>query len=350
LRVRAGLRRAALAPLILLCGFTAHARTSANGSAALAAPEAATLTVRARPVARTLRAYGEVRPIAVTRIRAVEPGVVQRLVLPGERVKAGQVLAVLGGPQAQSLLAQRRGALRAASIQLAADRRKLTAQLVTRQTLAADEAAYAAARGELQVAVQTLTVRAPAGGQVLAVHAADGEQVAVGQPILTLQTSRPWLIATFYGARALEIVPGMRGRFQPVSGAAIRVRVKTVSQALGPGGGEQVGLLPVSQDPRGAAAAPSAAWRSGQWGTVTLNGPTRPLVAVPTRALILDRARWWVLVRTPGGDRRQQVVPGPTRGWTTYIVKGLRPGERVVVENAFLEFHRGISKRYTPPD
>ncbi|MBW4051970.1 MAG: HlyD family efflux transporter periplasmic adaptor subunit [Proteobacteria bacterium] len=350
MRIAARRARDALAPLLLLCGFVAHARTPAPSAASAAAgSEAPTITVRAQPVAQTLRAYGEVRPVAVMRMSAVEAGVVQRLVLPGERVKGGQVLAVLGGPQAHSLLAQRQSALRAASIQLAADRHKLAAQLATRQTLAADEAAYAAARGQLQVAVQTLTLRAPARGQVLAVHAADGEQVAAGQLILTLQTRRPWLSATYYGAQALSLHPGMTGRFQPVSGGAIPVRVKTVSRALGPGGGEQVGLLPVLHGRRESAAlAPS--WRSGQWGTVTLVGPTRPLFAVPTRALILDRARWWVLVRTPRGDRRQQVVPGPTRGWMTYVSRGLKPGEQVVVENAFLEFHRGISQRYTPPN
>lgn len=349
MRALAGCRRAALAPLLLLC-VAAHAQTPGRaGGTPAAAPGPTTLTVRARRIAQTFRAYGEVKPVAVTRMRAVEPGVVRRLVLPGEPVRAGQVLAVLGGPQAEGLLAARRGALRAASIQLAADRRKLAAQLVTRQTLAADEAAFAAARGQLRVAVQTLTLRAPAGGQVLAVHAADGEQVAAGQRILTLQTSRPWLSATFYGAQALQLRPGMKGRFQPVSGGAIPVRVRTVSQALGPGGGEQVGLVPAPQG-RHAGAALRTAWRSGQWGTVTLTGAARSMIAVPTRALILDRARWWVVVRTAHGDRRQQVVPGPTHGWMTYVASGLKPGERVVVENAFLEFHRGISQRYTPPD
>ena len=74
------------------------------------------------------------------------------------------------------------------------------------------------------------------------------------------------------------------------------------------------------------------------------------MMAVPTRALILDRARWWVLVRTPQGDRQQQVVPGPTSGWTTCIARGLSPGDQVVVENAYLEFHRRIAQRYTPPE
>lgn len=345
----AGSTRGALAPLLLLLVLAARAQSApASNAAAAAAPQSAVLTVSAQPLAQTFRAYAEVQPIAVTRVRAVEPGEVSHLVLPGERVKAGQVLAVLGGPQAQSLLAQRRGAWHAASIQLAADRRRLAAQLVTRQTFAADEAAYAAARGQLQVAVQTLTLRAPASGQVLAVHAADGEQVAAGQRILTLQTSRPWLTATFYGAQALRIHPGMKGRFQPVAGGAIAVRVKTVSQALGPGGGEQVALLPAAGGRD--SSTQDASWRSGAWGTVTLVGASRPLIAVPTRALILDRARWWVLLRTARGDRRRQVVPGPTRGWMTYISQGLKPGEQVVVENAFLEFHRGISQRYTPPN
>ena len=309
----------------------------------------ATVIARAHSVAQHYQTYGQVQPIAATQVRAVEAGVVGRLVLPGERVTAGQVLTVLGGPQAQSLLAQRRGALRAASIQLAADRRKLIGQLVTRQTVAADEAAYTAASGQLQVALETLVLRAPADGQVLAVDAADGEQVAGGQLILTLQTSRPWLYATFYGADALAIHPGMRGQFQPTAGGAIAVRVRTVSQALGPDGGEQVGLLPASPH-TDDAGPPADRWRSGQWGTVTLAGESRPMVAVPTRALILDRAHWWVLVRTPGGDHRQEVVAGPTSGWMTYVAQGLSPGEHVVVENAYLEFHRGIAQRYMPPD
>lgn len=336
--------------MLILGAAAVHAQGPSvpGGAATPHGSAAATLAVHAQPVTETFRAYGQVEPVAVTAVHAVEPGVVGQMVLPGEKVRAGQVLAILGGPQAKSLLAERRGALRAASIQLAADRRKLTAQLVTRQTVAADEAAYESARGQLQVALQSLTLRAPAAGQVLAVEAADGEQVTAGQLILTLQTGRPWLNATYYGADALGVHPGMRGEFRPTSGGAIAVRVKTVSQALAPDGGEQVGLLPVLA--HGTHSTLAQSWRSGQWGTVMLNGKTRSMVAVPTRALILDRAQWWVLVRTPHGDRRQEVVPGPTRGWMTFISRGLEPGERIVVQNAYLEFHRGISQQYTPPD
>ncbi len=286
--------------------------------------------------------------MAVTRVKAVEPATVRHLVLPGERVEAGQVLAVLGGPQAAALLAQRRGALRAASAQLQADRHKLAVRLATRQAVAVDRAAYDHARGQLRVALQTLTLRAPADGEVLAVDAADGEQVAAGQLILTLQTGRPWLEATYYGADAFAIRPGMRGDFQSLSGATIPVKVSTVSRALGSDGGEQVWLSP--RDSHGRGTAEPASWRTGEWGSVTLNGAVRSRVAVPSRALILDRAQWWVVVRTPHGDRRQRVVPGPARGWMTVIEQGLQPGEHVVVQNAYLEFFHGIARRYTPMD
>jgi cobalt-zinc-cadmium efflux system membrane fusion protein len=350
MRCSIALRYAALGALLILRCLAARAQTPGRSSDAAPAASGATVIVGAQSVTETFRAYARIEPLAITKVHAVEPGVVRRLVLPGERVTVGQVLAVLGGAQAESLLAERRGALRAASVQLAADRRKLTARLVTRQTVAADAAAYAAARGRLQVALETLTLRAPAAGQVLAVAAADGEQVAAGQLILSLQTSRPWLQASYYGSDALAIRPGMTGRFQPISGAAIPVRVRTVSQALQSDGGEWVGLFPLWPRGHDAGSAPVARWRSGEWGTVTVDGKTRKMVAVPTRALIFDRARWWVLVRTPRGDRRQVVVPGPTRGWMTFVSRGLKPGERIVVRNADLEFHRGISRRYIPPD
>jgi cobalt-zinc-cadmium efflux system membrane fusion protein len=141
----------------------------------------------------------------------------------------------------------------------------------------------------------------------------------------------------------------MRGRFRPASGgSAVAVKVASVFASLAADGGEAVGLVPAhsaAEQPAGAAP-----WLTGEWGRVTLEGPARRMIPVPSEALIIDRARWWVLVRTAAGDRPQAVVPGPTRGWETFIEKGLVPGEQVVVQNAYLEFHRGISRQYTPPN
>ena len=107
------------------------------------------------------------------------------------------------------------------------------------------------------------------------------------------------------------------------------------------GGGEAVGLTPTISNVR---------WINSEFGALTLNLPMRRLVAVPTRALILDRGKWWVLVHTAKGDHPQEVAPGPSRGWQTFLESGISQGTEVVVQNAYLVFHRGISKTYQPPD
>ncbi|MGC8535984.1 MAG: efflux RND transporter periplasmic adaptor subunit [Rhizomicrobium sp.] len=306
------------------------------------------MTVRVQQVRERFSAYGEVEPIAVSKVSAVEAGVIERLVLPGEKVKAGQELAIIGGIEAQSLLARERSALRAAAIRLSADRLKQNARLVTRQQVAMAEAAYQAARGQLKVARATLTLRAPVSGEVLAVDVSDGERVAAGQHLLTLQTGRLWLKAAYYGEDGLAIHPGMTGWFDPVSGAPIAVRVQTIARALSADGGEAVVLKPVLAHHQALGIA--AFWRNGVWGKVRLDGAVQRMVAVPSRALILDRGRWWVMVLTPAGERRREVLPGPTRGWMTLIAQGLAPGTRILVQNAYLAFHQDIAQRYTPPD
>jgi RND family efflux transporter MFP subunit len=341
-----------LAAALLLAGGTPAALATA--------PAVDLVTVQAGTVVSRLRTYGEVEPMAIVRVRAVEPGTLGGLrVVPGSRVVKGAVLARIGGPRMASLLTAREQTLRAARAgeQAAADalritRRQFAAELATRQAvdaargrLAAAQAAVQTARARLHEARQLQIVRAPTDGSVISVPAANGEQIAAGEPLLTLQPAgRLWVRAGYYGADAALLHVGMAGRFRPAAGgAAVAVEVAAVSPALAADDGLRVGLLP-------AAGAPPAWWRNGQWGTVTLDGPSHRMVAVPTEALILDRGRWWVLVHTPAGDRPQRVVPGPTRGWRTWIAAGLRPGQQVVAHDAYLEFHRGIARAYTPPD
>lgn len=359
--------RAAVAILAALGCIGASARAAGRPTSAVHGPaHEGTVTVQMRFFTAHLRAYGEVRPIALVPIRAAEPGAVSDLrVVPGSSVRAGESLGKLAGPEIHALLVQREGAVHSARAQLAAarrtlaiERRQLAAQLSTlqsiaiaRRAVAAGEAAVNAAVARLRGARALRTLRAPSAGTVIAIDAGNGERIAVGQTILTLEPSHHlWLKATYYGTDAARIRVGMRGRFRPASGAApVAVKVAAVASALTADGGESVGLVPARAAKRKRSSG-HGPWVSGERGTVLIAGATRRRVWVPTRALILDRARWWVLVLTPNGVRRRQVVPGATRGWQTVIDRGLRPGQQVVVRNAFLEFHRGIAKRYTPPD
>ena len=328
-----------------------------------------TVVVSAVTMARRLSAYAQVRPIVPVRVRAAQAGtVIATRVLPGSSVRAGEILARLGGTQIAALMARQAGAVSRARARYATDRQllaiarqRLALDLDTRQTVLVAQSADAAARADLGTATADLRavrslseLRAPANGRVLAVDAADGERVTSGQTVLVLQADgRLWLRALYYGADADALRVGMTGTFQPSGPApAVRVRVATVAASLGADGGAVVGLVEVR--PSDTAGRPSSTplerWRDGEWGTVTIDAGRRSMVAVPTDALVLDRTHWFVLVETPRGIVRREVVPGPVRGWRTFVEQGLKPGERVVAQNASLEFHHGIAARYTPPD
>lgn len=342
----------------LICIASAVALPSILGQSR----EVGYVTVRLAAVTPRLDAYGQIEPIAVLPVNAAEGGVVAGLkVLPGMHVRAGQELAHLNGPQIAALLLQSRADVRSAQAQrsasqksLAIQRQELASHLSTRQAVQQAESAAAQARTALDNAQSHLksvrrmmTLTAPANGTVLTLNAADGELISAGQPILTLQTANGiWLRATYYGAAFSAIHVGMTGVFSPSGGGQpIPVRVRSVLGALTPGGGESIALVPARSRPR----LPPG-WRSGEFGTVVLHLPKKMLVAVPTRALILDQGEWWVMVHTSKGDHPQAVVPGPSRGWRTFLESGLKPGAQVVVENAYLLFHRGISGSYQVPD
>jgi len=307
---------------------------------------------------RQIIAYATVEPRSVLRLRAGMAGEVANLtVLPGDTVSAHEVLGQLTGPTVEMLLSARQAALAGAEATLKGAQQELTIQqekfagrLATRGAVTRDVAALSnaqakldSARSALSAADDMATLRAPSAGRVLTVGAVSGERVAMGETVLTLVPEKDlWLRATVYGADANLVARDMTGEFTPAGGGpAIAVTVRTIVGALQPNAGRTVNL--VSRDT-------ATGWLDGETGTVTINAGKLSGVAVPTRALILDQARWWVLVRTPQGVHPQAVVPGPTRGWKTLIAQGLSPGEQVVVEDAYLEYHRGISQHYAPPD
>lgn len=331
--------------------------TTGRADPARPADSAPTLTVRSQQFQPQFFAYARVEPVALLPVHAPAAGQVAGLqVVPGSSVTAGQVVAELTGPEVRAQRTQARADVESARVheqaaakELDIDREKLTTHESTRQAVAAAESALAAARAQLATATarlqsmeQVTQIRAPEGGSVVAVVAANGQRVAEGGILLTIQPTRGlWAKAAFYGADAFAIAPGMTGTFSPESGAPIPVRLETVFPALSADGGRSVGLVTTGANPD---------WLNGEAGTVTLDGAPRMLPVVPTDALVLDRGTWWVVVHAPQGDHPQEVVPGPSRGWQTFIEHGLAPGAEVVVQNAYLEYHRDIARQYQPPD
>ena len=343
------------------CAVVAAAAFLWNGGAAYAiaqASDADVITVVSQTATTQLEAYGQVAPVSVVSVNAAETGVVTGLRLrPGMHVRAWQSVANMNGPTIVSAVAQGEADVRSAQAQLDAAekslavlRQQLPSHLTTRQAVQQAESAVAQARSSeanaqsrLNTIRQLASVTSPADGTVLQINSADGVLVSAGQPILTLQPVRDlWLVATYYGADMAAIRVGMRGQFTPTGGdAPVNVRVVSIAGSMMTGGGEWVAL---------EAVGGNARWLSGESGTVQLDLPAQQMVAVPTRALILNQGKWWVLVRTASGDQAQEVVPGRAQGWKTFIVSGLAPGAKVVVNNAYLLFHSRIAEQYQIPD
>ncbi|MDE1902965.1 MAG: efflux RND transporter periplasmic adaptor subunit [Alphaproteobacteria bacterium] len=340
-------RRHSLTIVVLL----AIAATPAHAADVLWAAKAQTMPLQ-------VVGYATVEPRSVLRLRAGVAGTIANLTAqPGDPVGANAVLGQLTGPSIDTLLAARRAAVttadaafKAAQQELAIERQKFAARLSTRGTVARAVAAMSNAQADrdsahaaLAAAEDMASIRAPQAGRVLTVDAYAGQRISADETVLTLLPENDlWLRATIYGTDADSVSAGATGQFVPAGGGAtIPVKVRAVVGALRPDGGRTLNLVSV-------ATAPG--WLDGETGTVTLDAGTFSGVAVPTRALILDQTKWWVLVHTPKGDVPQEVALGPSRGGLTLITAGLAPGSAVVVEGAYLEFHRGISERYQPPD
>jgi cobalt-zinc-cadmium efflux system membrane fusion protein len=317
-----------------------------------------TITATRVSITPHLRAYAQVEPIATIPINAPQAGILTNLrVVPGTRVQAGQILATLTGPSIQNLLRQDRANLRSARAQLnaaqkslAIQQQQLHAHLSTRQTIQQTASAVAKAKATLDNAQSQLsairrmiTIVAPSAGTVLTLNSSGGELVSANQLILTLQPSQGlWLHATFFGTDVSVIHPGLTGTFQPSGGSpAIPVRIRAVSGVIASNGGESVFLAPLHAAPQ---------WLSGTFGSVSLNLPTRQMVVIPTRALILNHGKWWVMVHTPHGNHPQQVTPGPAHGFDTWLTSGLAPGTQVIVNNAYLLFHASITDHFEIPN
>ena len=348
--------------LVALFGAVVAAVTFLSvGGAATAVAQASSadvVTAKSRPATSQLAAYAQVAPVSTVPVSAAETGVVTGLkARPGMHVRAGQSLAHLNGPGIDSLVAQGEADLRsmqsqldAAEKSLAILQQQLPSHLTTRQAVQQAQNAVAQARSgranaqsRLNTIRQFMTVASPTDGIVLQLNSADGALVSASQPIVTIQPANGlWLVATYYGADLAAIRIGMAGQFAPSEGGApVKVRVESIPGTITAGGGETIAF---------EAVGGHSSWLSGESGTVTLNLPAQQMVAVPTRALILNQGKWWVMVHTASGDQAQEVVPGHTQGWETFIVSGLAPGAKVVVDNAYLLFHASLAEQYQIPD
>jgi cobalt-zinc-cadmium efflux system membrane fusion protein len=286
----------------------------------------------------------------------IEAQIVRLMIGANARVGAGQGLAELRSPElgrarADLLTAESRVTLGAQTLDrkrgLAADRiiaarevEEVEASL--REAEASKRAAEAAIRA-LGVAVldepvagdpSRFVLRAPLDGTVLDRTGAVGQQASPSSPLYRIANlSRVWLIVHAFERDAVRIRSGAAARVTLAAfpGRQFEGRVSAV--------GREVESASRSVDVRIELPNPSGELRPGMSATafIPVGEDSRMLLTVPVAALQRVGETWVVfLEREEGAFEIRVVGRGRDLGAEVEIVSGLKAGEEVVVEGAFL--------------
>ena len=343
------------ARLLLASGLLAMgAAQAADPAPASAGPQVPVVAVGAQAVAGSAEFDGSLQAVRQSVLSAQASGRIATLsVKAGDRVKAGQVLAVIddratqaGVAQAQAGVAQAQASL--ANARAAYERTKelraqgFIAQAALDSALAqyrAAEAGAAAARaGQTQASVAQGFTRltAPYDGWVLATHAEAGALAMPGAPILTVYAPQP--------IRAVVHVPASQ---QPLALAASQVEVQLpgTDKWVSPAAKTTVPAAdPVSQtvewrlnlsDADGAGQVPGRQVKVRFVGSAAQTAPQR--LVVPATALLRRGELTGVYVVTAKGDAAtgfalRAVRTGATHGEGVEVLAGLKAGDQVALD------------------
>ena len=286
---------------------------------------------------------GDVRPRYETRLSFRLPGqMVARKVEVGQRVQAGQAVALLDGrdarlaqSSARAQLAQaeshaalaeadfrRFSELRAKNFisQAEYDRREAQAQQAREQVAAARAQADQAAN---QVAYATLA--APHAGVITALEAEAGQVLAAGQTVARLARPEELEIAVnvpehrleqFRKARDLEV------RLWSAPDRAYRGRLRELSPVADPASRTYAARISLQEEDRALAIGMTAELRVRTDGDAL---PRLPITAVFHRD---GRPAVWLVE----GDRvrLQEIATGGMQDNSVAVTAGLQPGQRIV--------------------
>jgi len=256
----------------------------------------------------------------------------------------------LGRARADYWSARARADLARANV---ARKRELAERVVPKREVEQAEADAASAEADLQAALGSLralglgeddlrsatsdarlVLRAPLAGTVIERNVVAGRMTDPSKPLFRIgDLSRLWLVVHAFERDAVRIHPGstVRASFPALPG---RVFTGTVTLV-----GRQVDVASRTIPVRIDVDNREALLRPGMSATsfIRLGDAGGTIVAVPAASLQRMQDEWRVfLPKGDGAFEMRTVGRGRDLGGEVEIVSGLRPGEDVVVEGAFL--------------
>ncbi len=290
-------------------------------------------------------AYAEVGTPIVCRVVSV-------LVAPSQAVRKGQELAVLqsvdiGKARGESITAQarldlakkileRKRSLAAENIVPAREVQEAEANVATAEAdvRASRAGLRALGAGDEPSDSSELVLRSPIAGTVIERAAVQGQLAEPAQPLFRIgDMSRLWLVVHAFERDAVRLSVGSAGRltFAALPGRAFTGKVTLI--------GKQVDASSRTIPVRLEVANSDQLLRPGMSATawVPVGKSSEKVIAVPVAALQRIENAWVVfLPKAQDTFEMRAVGRGRDLGTEIEIVSGLKPGERVVVEGAFL--------------
>lgn len=341
----------ALAALVLLAGCPGEDEGAQKDPARPVVVEkvATSDAVKEVSVVGTLEGANEVDVVAQMAERIVSLKVGE-----GDKVRRGQVLAILQMDTASSQVNQARAALTAAEANrdaLAQDvertRRLVKAGAAPPQQLEALESQLHAVEAQVAqsatgvsaagVQRRRAVITAPISGKVANLIVKKGDTVAPGRPLMTIVQGRSVKAVFQVPEREfLKVRQGMTSRLAPLGDLSQeRVTSVTVTGSV-VDRRTRTGLVEMHLDNPGGALIPGAAVRA------RIEIERRPdVVLVPAEAVMLTATtdldgKALTFVEEGGVAKKRQVVIGVRQGSKIEVKEGLRPGERLVVRGQHL--------------
>lgn len=303
--------------------------------------------VMPRDLSRSVRVSAPVEPLRTIRLATSIDGIVREVrVEEGDRVRAGEIVALLDVAEQRAELARARARLEERQAHMARLEDLLRRDYV-------DAGTFDAARAELAIAASDVElwetrvdfgmVRATADGTVIARHVEPGEAVARYAPVADLADLEHLVLRV--GVSELDVV-------ELQADAQVRVQI----DALDSGRvfvGQIRRIFPAAEPSSRLVVVevmlPDAAAQGVRPGFLAraelLVDQREQALAVPANAVAeLEDGYYVMLIGAEDRLERRPVRIGITRGAWQEILEGLAPGERVVATNP-LDLSEGMRVR-----
>jgi membrane fusion protein (multidrug efflux system) len=312
----------------------------AMGQMAAAPQTVSTTTAASSSWQSRTEALGSVRAVRGADLAAQASGVVDRIhIESGTEVAAGTVLLTLKANDDPAKLAQLQAAADLASITYKRDLEQLGAQAISQATVDSDAATLRSAQAQVaaqQAVIEEKTVRAPFAGKLGLRQVDEGQYLAAGTTVVTLQALDPIFIDFYVPQQALAVIKvgqPVAASIDAYPGAPFHGKIVSINS--------KVDSASRNVQVRGSFANADRRLIPGMYATVEIdNGDATDHITLPQTAITYNPYGDTVYVVQKNGVDAQGnprltavqrfVRLGDTRGDQVAVTEGIAAGDEVV--------------------